>query len=252
MRRSLVLIAFTALLALVVPAAPALADDAEIVGGSPAAAGEFPWVVHLSMGCGGSLYRKDLVLTAAHCVDGSGPDTSIEVTTGANWRRPAAKVRSQSVRRAPGFQDVTEGRDWALIKLAKPIEAPTLPLASDGTLDSGQFTVVGWGATKEDGWSVDQLRKAQVPFVADEPCGRNYRRAGYGFVAAEMLCAGAAGKDSCQGDSGGPMVRRDAAGQWRQVGIVSWGKGCARADFPGVYTQVSRFQAAIRNAAAGM
>ena len=39
-----------------------------------------------------------------------------------------------------------------------------------------------------------------------------------------MICAGKAGKDSCQGDSGGPMV--DSEG--KQVGIVSWGYGCAK------------------------
>lgn len=39
-----------------------------------------------------------------------------------------------------------------------------------------------------------------------------------------------------QGDSGGPFV---CGGQ--SVGIVSWGLGCARPDFPGVYTQTSYF-----------
>ncbi|WP_213011408.1 trypsin-like serine protease, partial [Paractinoplanes toevensis] len=54
--------------------------------------------------------------------------------------------------------------------------------------------------------------------------------------------------DTCQGDSGGPMVGRDAHGDWVQVGIVSWGLGCARDGYPGVYTQISTFRAAIRNA----
>ena len=52
-----------------------------------------------------------------------------------------------------------------------------------------------------------------------------------------MICAGEKGKDSCQGDSGGPMV--DAAK--KQVGVVSWGIGCALAGYPGVYARVSTY-----------
>ena len=56
-------------------------------------------------------------------------------------------------------------------------------------------------------------------------------------IADSMICAGEKGKDSCDGDSGGPML--DSAGML--VGIVSWGMGCGRERFPGVYTEVSAF-----------
>ena len=47
------------------------------------------------------------------------------------------------------------------------------------------------------------------------------------------------GKDSCSGDSGGPIVK--IVGQTHiQVGVVSWGEGCAWADYPGVYARVSK------------
>jgi len=52
-----------------------------------------------------------------------------------------------------------------------------------------------------------------------------------------MMCAYRKGKDACQGDSGGPLLRKDANGNYVQIGIVSWGYLCAV--YPGVYCDLS-------------
>jgi secreted trypsin-like serine protease len=240
--------------ALVAPAIASAADGGDVkpnvVGGTRAAQGEFPWIVRLSMGCGGSLYTKQIVLTAAHCVNRTGANTGITATAGVvDLQSPqAVKVRSTYVYRAPGYP--SNDADWALIKLASPVNQPTIPAAADASLNNGTFTIMGWGAATEGGGQQRYLLKAQVPFVSDTQCAAAYRG---DFVASKMLCAGnlaSGGVDTCQGDSGGPMVKRNAAGAWVQVGIVSFGQGCARPRYPGVYTEVSTFAAEIAAAAA--
>ena len=229
---------------------PAQAEDVhtDVVGGTPAEQGAYPWIVRLSMGCGGALYKSDVVLTAAHCVDGTGENTSISVTAGVvDLESPdAVTVKSTYVLQAPGYDG--RGKDWALIKLAQPIDGiPTLPSATDTSYDEGDFTIIGWGADSEGGEQQRYLLEATVPFVDDAACKAAYSD----LIGDEEICAGveAGGTDTCQGDSGGPMVRKDANGEWVQVGIVSWGEGCARPGKPGVYTQVSTFAADIAKAA---
>ncbi|MFJ2258320.1 S1 family serine peptidase [Streptomyces sp. NPDC087844] len=223
-----------------------------IVGGAPAAQGEFPFMVSLSMGCGGSLYKKDVVLTAAHCVDGSGNNTRITATAGVAdlGAAGAIKVRSTKVVQAPGYNG--NGKDWALIKLARPIELPTLKIATTTRYNRGTFTIAGWGDPAENAnTGSTKLLKAKVPFVADSKCKRHY---GGRLIASQEICAGIprGGVDTCQGDSGGPMFRKDDSGKFIQVGIVSWGDGCARPMVPGVYTEVSTFASAIARAASSL
>ncbi|WP_433298369.1 serine protease [Actinoplanes sp. CA-030573] len=230
------------------------APTANVVGGSRAAQGEFPFMVRLSMGCGGALYSPTIVLTAAHCVGRTGTNTSITATLGVVDLQSSSRIarRSNYVYRAPGYNG--NGKDWALIRLASPVTGlATLPLASSTAYDSGTFTIAGWGAATEGGGQQRYLLKAQVPFVSDTTCNSPSMYNGE-IIATDEICAGytSGGVDTCQGDSGGPMFRADASGAWVQVGIVSWGDGCARPNKPGVYTQVSYFSSAIKSAAASL
>ncbi|AGZ46273.1 S1 family peptidase [Actinoplanes friuliensis] len=240
-----------------VSASPASAEPdgpQKVVGGTRATQGEFPFMVRLSMGCGGALYSPTLVLTAAHCVNRTGATTSITATIGVVDLNSTSKVtrRSNYVYRAPGYNG--NGKDWALIRLSSPVTGfATLPIATTTAFDSGTFTIAGWGAATEGGGQQRYLLKATVPFVSDSTCNSSSMYNGQ-IVATDEICAGytAGGVDTCQGDSGGPMFRRNASNAWIQVGIVSWGDGCARPNKPGVYTQVSYFSSAIASAAASL
>jgi hypothetical protein len=44
--------------------------------------------------------------------------------------------------------------------------------------------------------------------------------------------------DTCQGDSGGPLMMFTSSKQWVLAGVTSFGYGCAKPGYSGVYTRV--------------
>lgn len=103
--------------------------------------------------------------------------------------------------------------------------------------------VTGWGTLKEDGKPSCILQEVEVPVISNEVCSTetNYTSS---MITDNMMCAGYLGvgnKDSCQGDSGGPMVAERPDKRYELIGVVSWGNGCARPYYPGVYTRVTKY-----------
>lgn len=107
-------------------------------------------------------------------------------------------------------------------------------------------TVAGFGVTSVGGSTSAQLLQVDVPIVEHSECRRIY---GSSKITEASFCAGLqkGGKDSCQGDSGGPLFIPRSDGEQMQIGIVSWGRGCAEAGYPGVYASVGHFQDWIRS-----
>ena len=96
-----------------------------------------------------------------------------------------------------------------------------------------------------------KLQQAALPVVSNRLCQLKHMEspissAGNTAITSAMLCAGDAGKTlkgSCFGDSGGPFVCRNAAGQWVQQGIVSWGDSkCSSKGHFSVFARVSQFR----------
>ena len=108
----------------------------------------------------------------------------------------------------------------------------------DGSADlDTELRVMGWGALQEYGYYPDILQEANLDYVSTSACKRAY---GSSEISKDMMCAEGAGKDSCQGDSGGPLIIPGVSDSSDvQVGVVSWGIGCAYSGYPGVYSKIS-------------
>jgi secreted trypsin-like serine protease len=191
--------------------------------------------------CGGSLIRENLVLTAAHCVSYGPPARIVGGSADLNkpgWTRTISKVIKHPQFTIAGVNDI------ALIKLSSPTPknspAATINLISSFPSPGDISETVGWGATVE-GTSNQQvfLRNTTIPIVSATACGASY---GIRGSFPSVICAGLleGGRDSCQGDSGGPLFST-FKGVRMQIGLVSWGSGCARPGKYGVYTRVSTF-----------
>ena len=180
----------------------------------------------------------------------------------------------------PDYDTPANGDDIALVRLDRPYEgtlaALSLAAGTDGLKEEGELGWVGgYGALSEElaaqnryDFRFDrtgtliaapalQLQETTA-FTLDEASCRTkiaqaYAAAGASSdgvrISAEQLCAGdpvGRKRDSCQGDSGGPLMKVAVNGCPYQVGVVSWGFGCARPGVPGIYTRVSAYADWIR------
>ncbi|MEV6086073.1 S1 family peptidase [Streptomyces parvulus] len=227
-------------------AAPsAAAAPQPIVGGTTTTTAAYPYVMQVTDAsqnqfCGGTLVSPTKVVTAAHCMAGESA-RSVRVVGGRTYLNGSngTVARVSRIWVHPDYTDATNGDDVAVLTLASSM--PYKPVKYVSSSDTSVYAagnearVLGWGTTRENGSSSNQLRTATVPVVSDADCGGSY---GSDYVASDMVCAGlpSGGVDTCQGDSGGPLVIGGVL-----AGITSWGEGCARAGYPGVYSRLTTF-----------
>jgi hypothetical protein len=166
--------------------------------------------------------------------------------------------------------------DIAILRLDGAVEGyEAVSLFQDESCCDGDegFTIMGYGAAYSEGPPTEEFERAyqyNVPVVecqrwmiyalinnltnATEAAAIDFSAAEYEyldevaylFVDETNICGFSTTQDTCQGDSGGPMLLSSTG---EQVGIVSWGFGCASAT-PGVYTDVGYFRDWIMSASA--
>lgn len=244
-----------------------------IINGNEANPGEFPFMVLIldesgnnwsSAGCGASLIHDDLILTAAHCVENRQDKIDAVYINAHSPYNNNSDLKWTLIRVVeklihPLFNNDGNTYDIAILRLEttvpnamaekfgeefrnliKPVKVNT----DLGNESLSVLTVIGFGRMAS-GSASKVLQKAQVNFVSNSDCQNAYDA---GRILPNMMCASDNGsKDACQGDSGGPLLVKDEkTHEYIQVGVVSWGTGCAKAGYPGVYARVRYIVAWLR------
>ncbi|XP_017773898.1 PREDICTED: trypsin-2-like [Nicrophorus vespilloides] len=227
--------------------------DGRIVGGESVDIEDFPHQLSLqyygSHICGASIISGKFALTAAHCTDGN-PANVLSVRAGSSFQGSGGQVvKVLKIHQHPKYNKNTVDFDISVLELQSEIKmgagasAIPLPEAGEKSKEGDDAVVSGWGALSEGGSSPSLLQAVHLKMIGHDSCQHDYNQSpSRPEISDRMICAGVGGgKDACQGDSGGPLISNG-----KQVGVVSWGFGCARPEYPGIYSSVENLRAFIK------
>lgn len=247
----------------------------KIIGGTTTTIATAPWMAQLwysddrgtdttgddiGFFCGGSVISPTKILTAAHCVKGYNWYANGFVITGSTQLLSADGNAHGGTVSLPSrqwnhwsYSDTTLDNDVAVLTLETPVTATPIKMTTN--TDSASYatgtkaTLYGWGRTSSATQDIsDTLKTAELPIQSNATCSGYY---GAEYLKGHMVCAGtpATGSDTgtttaCNGDSGGPLIVKNAAGENRIVGVVSWGvKDCVESGAYSVFSKISTYAA---------
>lgn len=203
--------------------------------------------------CGGSIISESTILSAAHCISHPDGKASVVRVGLVNQLETSnmQEIQISQIISHPAYESKTKYNDIVLFKLASSItfnpNVRPACLNTESNLAWDKAIVIGFGQVASDGPVSEHLMKVLLSNYGKEECKEAYKdNSGMpqGLLDSQF-CAGEAdgGKDSCQGDSGGPIqvALKDPYCMYSIIGVVSFGKLCAFANSPGIYTKVASY-----------
>jgi trypsin len=188
---------------------------ADIAGG---AVGSVPGVVAIttsSQYCTGSVIAPKIVLTAAHCLQGSGSASTIRVRLNDTQQN----LRVTRYYTAPGFNSKTHENDAAVLILTARAKAPALPVSSAEPLAGTGARITGYGQHTYTSTIANVAYSAGTTVQSHALCQAAWAQFGTAVPNSDICAKNSSDNATLtRGDSGGPLLVK-SKGHWSIAGI---------------------------------
>ncbi|XP_075985674.1 uncharacterized protein LOC142982860 isoform X1 [Anticarsia gemmatalis] len=228
-----------------------------IFGGTSTKFDKFPFIVSIHImkefTCAGSIISRNLVLTAASCMQVyynniffKEDQKTTYVLLASDWPSKLGEiVPIAEIYFNPAYDPRSLHHNLAIIRLQRSIRFEQGPRAKlkrieldrgeNVTIVANHVTMLGWGSKMPNQiWrNISELTAASLDVYPLDECKQVYTK---DFVTDKNFCAGfvAKGTGACNRDDGGPGIVGGLL-----VGVVSFGSPvCGAKDAPTVFTQV--------------